>query len=108
MQRVRTGWAGSKRCQDFANPVQSMRATVRDSAVRGSGVYSSCWPATDKTPFGAQHTRLHIFGRTKMEFGFLGVILGLVAVILVRVSYTARDIQEIKETLRKQGQATES
>ena len=43
-----------------------------------------------------------------MEFGFLGVILGLVAVILVRVSYMARDVQEIKETLRKQGRARES
>ena len=37
-----------------------------------------------------------------MEFGFLGVILGLVAVILVRVSYTARDIKEIKQLLEKQ------
>ena len=36
-----------------------------------------------------------------MEFGFLGAILGLVAVILVRVSYTARDIKEIKEMLEK-------
>lgn len=36
-----------------------------------------------------------------MEFGFLGVILGLVAVILVRVSYTAKDIRDIKELLEK-------
>ena len=36
-----------------------------------------------------------------MEIGSLGAILGLVAVILVRVSYTARDIKEIKEMLEK-------
>ena len=36
-----------------------------------------------------------------MEFGFLGVILGLVTVILVRVSYTARDIKEIRKLLEK-------
>jgi len=36
-----------------------------------------------------------------MEFGFLGAILGLVAVILVRVSYLARDIKEIKQSLGK-------
>jgi hypothetical protein len=34
-----------------------------------------------------------------MEFGFLGVILGLVVVILVRVSYMARDIREMREIL---------
>jgi hypothetical protein len=37
-----------------------------------------------------------------MEMGFLGFILGLVAVILIRVSYTARDIKEIKELLKQQ------
>ena len=37
-----------------------------------------------------------------MEFGFLGVILGFVTVILVRVSYMAKDIKEIKEALGKQ------
>lgn len=37
-----------------------------------------------------------------MEFGFLGVILGFVTVILVRVSYMAKDIKEIKEALEKQ------
>ena len=37
-----------------------------------------------------------------MEFGFLGAILGLVAVLLVRVSYTARDVKEIKELLERQ------
>lgn len=36
-----------------------------------------------------------------MEFGFLGVILGLVAVILVRVSYMAKDLKETKEMLVK-------
>ena len=36
-----------------------------------------------------------------MEFGFLGAILGLVAVILVRVSFTARDVREIRESLKK-------
>ena len=36
-----------------------------------------------------------------MEIGFLGVILGLVAVILVRVSYTAKDIKDIKKMLEK-------
>ena len=36
-----------------------------------------------------------------MEFGFLGVILGLVTVILVRVSYTAKDINDIKQQLEK-------
>lgn len=34
-----------------------------------------------------------------MEFGFLGAILGLVAVILVQVSYMARDIREIRRRL---------
>jgi hypothetical protein len=37
-----------------------------------------------------------------MEFGFLGVILGFVTVILVRVSYMAKDIKEIKASLEKQ------
>ena len=36
-----------------------------------------------------------------MEFGFLGVILGLVVVIMVRVSYMARDIQDIKRRLEQ-------
>jgi len=34
-----------------------------------------------------------------MEFAFLGLILGLVAVILVRVSLTARDVKEILRRL---------
>ena len=38
-----------------------------------------------------------------MEFGFLGAILGLVVVILVRVSYTAKDIKDIKQLLEDQG-----
>lgn len=37
-----------------------------------------------------------------MEFGFLGAILGLVVVILVRVSYMARDIHEIRKALTKE------
>ena len=37
-----------------------------------------------------------------MEFGFLGVILGLVAVILVRVSFTAKDVKDIKQLLEDQ------
>lgn len=36
-----------------------------------------------------------------MEFGFLGAILGLVAVILVQVAYIAKDIKEIKKSLLK-------
>ncbi len=36
-----------------------------------------------------------------MEVGFLGAILGLVTVSLVRISYMARDIKEIKESLEK-------
>ncbi|MGD8784280.1 MAG: hypothetical protein PVG75_07565 [Thioalkalispiraceae bacterium] len=36
-----------------------------------------------------------------MEFAFLGVILGLVSVILVRVAYTARDVNEIKVMLSR-------
>jgi hypothetical protein len=36
-----------------------------------------------------------------MELGFLGVILGLVTVILVRVSYMASDIKAIRDTLER-------
>ena len=37
-----------------------------------------------------------------MEFGFLGAILGLVVVILVRVSFTAKDVKDIKQLLEDQ------
>jgi hypothetical protein len=37
-----------------------------------------------------------------MEFAFLGAILGMVVVILVRVSYIAKDIREIRELMAGQ------
>ena len=39
-----------------------------------------------------------------MEFGFLGVILGLTAVILVRVSFMGNDIRAIPQLLEKDQQ----
>ena len=40
-----------------------------------------------------------------MEFGFLGVILGLVVVILVRVSYLAKDVRDIRALLEQKERA---
>lgn len=36
-----------------------------------------------------------------MEYGFLGVILGLVSVVLVRVSYMAKELKEMRAMLEK-------